>query len=77
MIRKIAARRLSLAGIGWTLCLIAISACRSGSASGPAVPVRPELELTMAGADSQLFDAVVRTQLAAQGDDDYPHRLDR
>ena len=39
--------------------------------------VRPELELTMAGADSQLFDAVVRTQLAAQGDDDYPHRLDR
>jgi hypothetical protein len=31
----------------------------------------------MAGADSQLFDAVVRAQLSAAGDDDYPHHLDR
>jgi hypothetical protein len=67
-------RRLPLAIMGWSCCLVVIAACRSGSS-----PVRNDPRdrpLTMIDVDSQVFAAVVRAQLDG-GDDEYPYRLSR
>lgn len=77
-------RRLSLAGLACISALIAIAGCHSGAAPKQR-PVQDEPrertasreeELSMLRADSALFAAVVRTQLAADGDD-YPLRIER
>jgi hypothetical protein len=64
----------------WTFCLVASAACRSAPPPEPPRPIsRPATraeELTLIRADSEVFEAVVRAQLAA-GDDGYPMRLDR
>jgi hypothetical protein len=71
--------RFSFPGIIWVCCLLASSACASApsnSVIGPIAP--PEREFTMVGIESELFAAVVRAQLAAgDGEDEYPHHLDR
>ena len=63
----------------WTCCLIAAAACRS--AQPRQVPsagrqATPEEEMTLIRADSEVFAAVVRTQLDA-GSDAYPYHLER
>lgn len=60
------------------LLVLGASACRTGRAPATSEPVvgipNPMEELTLAGADSLVFAAVVSAQLAAK-DDDYPvHR---
>ena len=77
-------RRLTLAGLACISSLAAVAGCHSG----PAPKQRPvqdeprertasrEEELTMIRADSELFAAVVRAQLAGR-DDDYPNHLER
>lgn len=74
----------ALAVLAWIACLVAGASCRSlppreGS------PIRedpkgreasPMEELTLIRADSEVFSAVVRAQLAGTGDE-YPHPLDR
>jgi hypothetical protein len=63
------------------VCAAIISSCRSlpttgGAGTEPAsAAVLREREMTLIQADSEVFDAVVRAQLAA-GDDNYPHHLD-
>jgi hypothetical protein len=56
--------------------LTATSACRTAAAPTTSEPVvgvpNPLEELTLGGADSLVFAAVVREQLAARDDDDYP-----
>jgi len=79
MIRIKAAPRISLSGFTRICCLVASIACAS---TGPLSVIGridpPEREFTMVGIESELFAAVVRTQLAAgDGDDAYPHRLAR
>jgi len=74
VMRMKAIKRLSLAILGWSGCLVASAACRSGSA-----PVRNDPRdrpLTLIEVDSQVFAAVVRGQLEG-GDDAYPYKLER
>src|SRR6266566_9446743 len=71
---KYSSRRsqLTLAGIAWGSCLVASAACRS-------LPAREEpadSEVLLARADSEVFAAVVRAQLAGR-DNQYPSHLDR
>jgi hypothetical protein len=75
------AKHLTLPRLAWSLCLIASAACRS--APTPEESPRPitraatrEEEITLIRADSEVFDAVVRAQLAG-GTDEYPYHLDR
>ena len=77
-------RRLSLARLAYICCLVVVGACQSVSTPKPR-PVQddpgarrasPEEELTLIRADSEVFAAVVRSQLAGGGDD-YPFHLDR
>lgn len=68
-----------LAGMFAILLATTTSACRSAGAPATSEPVvgapNPLEELTLAGADSLVFAAVVGEQLAAKDDDDYPvHR---
>jgi len=77
-------RRLTLATLACIFCLVA-AACQSTSTrrprpiqDDPNAPRRasPEEELTLIRADSEVFAAVVRAQLAG-GSDDYPFRRER
>jgi hypothetical protein len=68
-------RTHNLFGIVLLAVASACSSLPSPSTPGPISENPPDQELTLAGADSQVFEAVVRAQLAA-GDDDYPHHLD-
>jgi hypothetical protein len=74
--RMKANRRLSLAILGWSACLIASAACRSISIPGRSEPP-PKPELTLVQVDSQVFAAVVRGQLDGGDGDDYPRHLER
>jgi len=67
-------RRLSLAILGWSCCLVASAACRSVSTPVRNDPREPALGLIEV--DSEVFAAVVRGQLEG-GDDAYPYRLER
>ena len=74
-----APRPLTFAGLAWISCLIASVSCRSlptRKESPSARRASPEEEVTLIRADSELFAAVVRVQLAG-GDDDYPYHLER
>jgi hypothetical protein len=74
-----APRRQTLAGLAWISCLVASVSCRSlppRKESPSARRAAPEEEITLIRADSELFAAVVRAQLAG-GDDDYPYHLER
>jgi hypothetical protein len=80
-----APKRQILAGLAWISCIIAIAGCASAPAPKPrpvqedpkaARTASPVEELTVIRADSEVFAAVVRAQLAG-GDDDYPNRLER
>jgi hypothetical protein len=67
------------ARLTWILCLVATASCRSvPPREEPPPPItRPathEEELTLISADSAMFDAIVRAQLAGK-DDEYPYRL--
>ena len=78
MIRIKTAPRLSSAGFTWICCLLASGACASGPVGVIGHIDPPEREFTMVGIESELFAGVVRAQLAAgDGEDAYPHRLDR
>jgi hypothetical protein len=66
---------LTLFGIALLAGVWACSSLPSPSTPQPISENPPDQELTLAGADSQVFEAVVRAQVAA-GDDDYPHHLD-
>jgi hypothetical protein len=75
------AQRLTLAGLVWCSCMIASAACRSlPSREGPPTPITgkisPKEELSLIRADSEIFAAVVRAQLAG-GEDNYPFHLER
>jgi hypothetical protein len=79
-----APKRQILAALAWISCLVAIAGCASAPTPKPrpvqddptaARTASPEEELTMIRADSELFAAVVRAQLAG-GDDDYPNHLE-
>ena len=79
-----AIQRQILASMVWFSCLVAIAGCASAPApkprpvqDDPTVPriASPEEELTMIRADSEVFAAVVRAQLAG-GDEDYPNHLE-
>lgn len=74
VMRMKAIRRLSLAIIAWSCCLVASAACRSVSVPGRNEPP-PKPELAMVQVDSEVFAAVVRGQLAG-GDDAYPYHLE-
>jgi hypothetical protein len=74
----------TLVRLAWVSCLVVGAACQSAPTVKPR-PVQdepgprrpsPEEELTLIRADSEVFAAVVRAQLAA-GDDEYPFRLER
>lgn len=74
-------RHPTIARLAWISSLLAVTACRSLHPRGetPRPPGReaaPGEELTLVRADSELFAAVVRIQLAG-GDDDYPYHLER
>jgi hypothetical protein len=76
-----AAQRLTLAGLVWCSCMIASAACRSlpSRESAPTQitgKISPKEELSLIRADSGIFAAVVRAQLAG-GEDNYPFRLER
>jgi hypothetical protein len=74
-----APRRQTLAGLAWISCLVASVSCRSlppREKPPTARQASPEEEITLIRADSELFAAVVRAQLAG-GDDDYPYHLER
>jgi hypothetical protein len=68
-------RRLSLAVLGWSCCLVLIAACRSGSGAGGNAAEPPPPVLTLIDMDSAVFAAVVQRQL--EGGDPYPRRLER
>src|ERR1700693_912438 len=79
-----AIQRQIVASTVWISCLVAIAGCASAPApkprpvqDDPTVPrtASPEEELTMIRADSEVFVAVVRAQLAG-GDEDYPNHLE-
>jgi hypothetical protein len=79
-----AIQRQILASMVWISCLVAIAGCASAPApkprpvqDDPTVPrtATPEEELTMIRADSEVFAAVVRAQLAG-GEEDYPNHLE-
>jgi hypothetical protein len=74
LIRMKANRRLSLAILGWSCCLVTAAAC--GSVSVPARNYPREPTLALIDVDSQVFAAVVRGQLDG-GNDAYPYRLER
>jgi hypothetical protein len=77
--RMRAAQHLTLARVAWSFCLVASAACRSVPEESPRPIARAashEEELTLIRADSEVFDAVVRAQLAG-GDDEYPYHLER
>jgi hypothetical protein len=79
--RMRATKRLRLAGLAWSACLIVSTGCRSVPAPEPHGPspgrqASPEEELSLIRADSELFTAVVRAQLAGK-DNEYPYHLDR
>jgi hypothetical protein len=74
-----------LAGTAWIFCLVAIAGCASAPAPKPrpvqedpraARTATPVEELTVIRADSELFAAVVRAQVAG-GEDEYPNHLER
>ena len=72
-------QHLTPACMAWCFCLVASAACRSAPPEPPRPISRPasrEEELTLIRADSEMFEAVVRAQLAA-GDDGYQMRLAR
>ena len=72
-------RHLTLAILAWISCLVASAACRSlppREKPPTARQASPEEETTLIRADSELFAAAVRAQLAG-GDDDYPYHLER
>jgi hypothetical protein len=63
------AQRLTLAGLVWCSCMVASAACRSlPSREEPRTPITgkisPKEELSLIRADSEIFAAVVRAQLA-------------
>ena len=75
------AHRLTLAGLVWCSCMVASAACRSlPSREEPRTPITgkisPKEELSLIRADSEIFAAVVRAQLAG-GEDNYPFHLER
>ncbi len=75
-----AAERLTLGGLVWCSCVVVGTACRSvPSREPPPSPITRkashEEELNLIRADSEMFAAVVRAQLAG-GDDNYPYRLE-
>jgi hypothetical protein len=65
----------SIVGIVLLAGVWACSSLQSPSTPQPISENPPDQELTLAGADSQVFEAIVRAQVAAE-DDDYPHHLD-
>lgn len=73
-------QRLKRVRLALSVCFVVSAACRSGGPSPEEAPrpiTRPatrEEELTLISADSAVFDAVVRAQLAGK-DDEYPYRL--
>jgi hypothetical protein len=76
-------RRLTLASLAYICCLVGATACRSASTRPRPIQddpgarrASPEEELTLIRADSEVFAAVVRAQLAG-GDDDYPFHRER
>jgi hypothetical protein len=76
-------RRLTLASLAYICCLVGTTACRSVSTRPRPIQddpgarrASPEEELTLIRADSEVFAAVVRAQLAG-GDDDYPFHRER
>jgi hypothetical protein len=81
-IERFDALRLAPVTLACFCCLIASASCRSVTRS-PGAPSEPlpdvpiaDRELTLIRADSEVFDAVVRAQLTASDDDDYPRHLD-
>ena len=75
------AQRLTLAGLVWCSCMVASAACRSlPSREEPRTPITgkisPKEELSLIRADSEIFAAVVRGQLAG-GEENYPFHLER
>jgi hypothetical protein len=75
-----AAQHLTLARLAWSFCLVASAACRSvPSREESPLPIAraasAEEELSLIRADSEVFDAVVRAQLAGR-DDEYPFHLE-
>ena len=71
---------LTRASFAWIFCLIVNAACRSAQPrqvpSTAGRQATPAEEITLIRADSDVFAAVVRTQLDG-GSDDYPYHLDR
>ena len=72
-------QHLTVARVAWSFCVVASAACRSAPEESPLPIVRAashEEELTLIRADSAVFDAVVRAQLAGS-DNEYPYHLER
>jgi hypothetical protein len=73
------AQHLTQARLAWSLCLVASAACRSGPPPEPPRPIvraaSADEERTLIRADSEVFAAVVRAQLAGR-DDEYPYHLE-
>ena len=80
MRRNISSKRAAtLAALAWISCLVASTACRTvgpRAVPSPGRQATPEEEITLIRADSEVFAAVVRTQLDGGGDD-YPYHLER
>ena len=74
VMRTRAIRRLALAILGWSSCLVLSAACRSGS--GAVRNDARERPLSLVDVDSLVFAAVVSGQLDGS-DDAYPYRLTR
>lgn len=76
-------KRQTFARLACISCLLASAACRSAPTRRESpLPINrkatPEEELTLIRADSEMFAAVVRLQLAGSDDEeDYPRHLDR
>lgn len=71
-------KHLRRARVAVSLCLVASTACRSAPEESPRPITRHasrEEEMTLIRADSQMFDAVVRAQLAGS-DNEYPYHLE-
>ncbi|MDQ6870811.1 MAG: hypothetical protein M3037_02220 [Gemmatimonadota bacterium] len=72
--------RVTITRLVWISALVASAACRSAQprripSSTAGRQATPEEEITLIRADSEVFAAVVRTQV--DGGDDYPYHLDR